>query len=110
MSAQVNGSNISLTRGDSLILTISIKKNGEDYQPVPGDVIRFALKESISDNLMPLIMKNVDIDTMSLTINPEDTKSLEYGTYFYDLELTTTDGYVDTFIGPARFKITEEVY
>ena len=109
MSSSVNGTAISLTRGDSLILNINVTQNGEPYVPQEGDSIRFALKKSISDE-EPLIIKQVDLENMQLTINPEDTKPLAYGTYKYDIQLTTVDGYVDTFIGPANFKITEEVY
>lgn len=109
MSASIDGNRISLTRGDSLILNIVITKNGERYQPVTGDVVRFALKQQIPDD-EPLILKNADITTMTLTLDPEDTKDLAFGSYTYDIELTTVDGYVDTFIGPAVFRLTEEVY
>jgi len=109
MSASIEGNRISLTRGDSLILNIVITKNGERYQPVTGDTVRFALKQQIPDD-EPLILKNADITTMTLTLDPEDTKELPFGTYYYDIELTTVDGYVDTFIGPAVFRLTEEVY
>lgn len=109
MSASVNGTSISLTRGDSLILNVNVTVNGELYSPVEGDVIRFAMKTSINaDNV--LINKNVDLSTMTLTIEPSDTKNLPFGSYTYDMELTTHDGYVDTFIGPATFSITPEVY
>lgn len=109
MSASINGENISLTRGDSLILHVDVTQNFEPYVPQEGDVIRFALKKNSNDQEV-LILKNVDLDSMQLIIEPEDTKSLPYGTYKYDIELTTVGGFVDTFIGPANFKITEEVY
>lgn len=109
MSASIDGNRISLTRGDSLILNFVILKNGMEYTPVSGDRVRFALKYQIADD-EPLILKDADISTCTITLEPEDTKSLPFGTYMYDIELTTVDGYVDTFIGPATFKLTEEVY
>jgi hypothetical protein len=109
MSASINGENISLTRGDSLILHVNIMQNEEPYVPREGDVVRFAMKKNINDEDV-LILKDVDLDSMEVVIEPEDTKSLSYGTYKYDIELTTVGGFVDTFIGPANFKITEEVY
>ena len=109
MSASINGKDISLTRGDSLILGITITKDEEEYTPVTGDKVRFALKHVIADD-EPLILKDADISTMTLTIEPSDTKNLAFGTYVYDIELTTHDGYVDTFIGPAKFNLTEEVW
>ena len=49
MSASVSGSMISLTRGDTLRLTIGIIQNGEPYEPNPGDIVRFALKKKIKE-------------------------------------------------------------
>jgi hypothetical protein len=109
MSASINGENISLTRGDSLILHVNIMQNEEPYVPREGDVVRFALKKKSSDEEC-LILKDIDTETLQLIIEPDDTKNLPYGTYRYDIELTTAAGFVDTFIGPANFKITEEVY
>ena len=109
MSAHINGTSISLTRGDSLILGVNVYANNERYVPIEGDTIRFALKQNVnSDNC--LILKNIDISTMTLTLEPADTKNLAFGNYIYDVELTTVDGYVDTFIGPASFIITQEVH
>ena len=110
MSASVNGDNISLTRGDTLILNVVIEKNEEIYTPTSEDTIRFALNTHKRGREEPIIYKDIDPNTMKLVIEPEDTKDLEYGVYWYDIEITTGDGYVDTFIGPAKFKITEEVY
>lgn len=109
MSAHINGTSISLTRGDSLVLGVNVYANKEKYTPAEGDVIRFALKQNVNaDNC--LILKEIDTTTMTLTLLPSDTKNLAFGTYTYDVELTTSDGYVDTFIGPASFTITQEVH
>lgn len=109
MSASVKGSTISLTRGDSLRVNLRLMKDGEEYIPVTGDVIRFALKKKVTD-AEPLIVKEIPIDTMVLAIEPEDTKPLAFGIYRYDMEITTANGYVDTFIGPADFNVKEEVH
>lgn len=45
MSAKVSGTKISLTRGDSLIIQISVNQEGKPYEVKPGDKIRFAKKE-----------------------------------------------------------------
>lgn len=37
--------NITLTRGDTLTLTVELTKDGETYTPEEGDVIRFALSK-----------------------------------------------------------------
>lgn len=109
MSASISGNNITLTRGDTLYLTVLMTKNGVSYTPVEGEKVRFAMKKKIDDE-EPLILKDISIDTMTLKLVPEDTKTLKYGSYKYDIEYTSVDGDVDTFIGPANFNITEEVY
>lgn len=110
MSASISGNTISLTRGDTLYLSVQMTKDDAIYTPVEGEVVRFALKRKIDDAEEPLILKDIPISTMILKLNPEDTKSLSYGSYKYDIEYTSVDGDVDTFIGPANFNITEEVY
>lgn len=58
---------------------------------------------------VPLLVKDIPIDTMRLTLNPEDTKDFDFGKYVYDIQLTKEDGTVDTFITKTTIKITEEV-
>ena len=100
---------ISLTRGDSLYLDVSFEQDGEPYTPNPGDAVRFAMKRNIEDAEC-LILKSIPTNTMTLYIEPEDTKELEFGVYWYDIQLTTVDGDVYTTIGPAKFKLTKEVH
>jgi len=116
---EVNPSNnsIKMTRGDTARFTVVATKDGEVYTPEYGDKIRFAVKhdtmtgnkEEFSD-AEPLILINIPIDTMLLEIQPSDTKSLHFGKYTYDIEITYADGTVDTFITEASFKLTPEVY
>lgn len=103
----VNGTTITLTRGDTFKANIDISLGGDAYTPEAGDEIRFAMKQSYSDD-EPAILVNIPVDTMKLVINSEDTKNLEYGTYVYDIQLTYANGDVDTFI-KGKLKLTEEV-
>ena len=109
MSVKIQGNKIRLTRGDSLRVTVIITQDGEPYTPIEGDSVRFALKKDFDDPI-PLVLRDIPIDTLQLVLVPEDTKPLEFGKYWYDVELTKNDGTVDTFIGPERFYITEEVH
>ena len=109
MAVKIQGNKIHLTRGDTLRVTVNITQDGEAYVPVEGDSVRFALKRDLDDP-NPLILRDIPIDTLQLILVPEDTKPLDFGKYWYDVELTKNDGTVDTFIGPERFYITEEVY
>lgn len=83
--------------------------NDNQYIPMNGDRIRFAMKNDYNDET-PLLIKEIPIDTMILTLNPEDTKHLPFGKYVYDIELTKATGEVDTFITKAILKLTEEVH
>lgn len=117
MSCSISGTSITLTRGDTLKVKINIMKDNEIYVPQVGDSVRFALKHPAMNSKKtaykdtePLIVKNIPTDTLLLTLNPEDTKNLDFDTYVYDIEITFSDGSVDTFITQAIFKITPEVY
>lgn len=103
---------IGLVRGDSMWLNISLEDpQGNEYIPDPEDKIRFALKKSPLDpDEEILLVKEIDPAIMELHIDPEDTKSFPFGEYWYDLEITMTNGFRDTFIGPAKFKLLEEIY
>lgn len=46
---------------------------------------------------------------MLLVLEPEDTKTLPFGKYVYDIQITYADGKVDTFITKGRLRLTEEV-
>ena len=116
MSYSINGNAITLTRGDTLRVRVGITIDGEEYTPVPGDSVRFALKHNIYNadrseytDPEPLILKDVPIDTMILELEPEDTKPYGFGKYVYDLQITFGDGTVVTFITKEKFKLTEEV-
>lgn len=105
----VSGTTITLTRGDTLRIHLTLTTDdGEPYIPQEGDVIRFAMKKNYTDD-EPLIYKTLDNDTLTLKLDPVDTKSLEFGSYVYDIQLTTADGDVDTFIYRSKLKLTEEV-
>lgn len=109
MSYSVSGTTITMTRGDTFKAFVEITDaNGNRYQPKSGDHVRFAAKASYRDE-EPLIFKEIPIDTLLLVLNPEDTKSLPFSQYVYDIQLTSAGGDVDTFITTAQLIITEEV-
>ena len=104
---KIDGTTISLTRGDSLYVQLAIKQGTQTYTPAEGDVIKFTIRKTYSTPI--LIQKTISHDTLVLHLLPSDTKELPYGRYVYDVELTTADGDVDTFIDRAAFVLTEEV-
>lgn len=117
MSSSIKGTSIALTRGDTLRIQVVIKIDDEEYTPEAGDSVRFAVKHPIMNSkktaykdIQPLLIKSIPIETMILELQPSDTKSLDFGTYVYDIQITFADGTVDTFITEAIFKLTPEVY
>ena len=110
MSVKITNSTITMTRGDTLKLKINIlDADGNEYVPAEGDIIRFAAKQSYSDD-EPLILKEIPYDTCILHLEPSDTKELtQPSKLVYDIQITMTDGTVDTFIS-GTLSIIEEVY
>lgn len=102
-----------LTRGDSMLGEVLIKtyqtEDGDDIVFVPGegDTIRFALTKEIGEE--PILVKTVDTETMTFTLDPADTEELEYGEYQWDIKLTTEDGTVNTFVDRGKLILTEVV-
>ena len=64
MSYSVSGTMITLTRGDTFSALITITDlNDNQYIPMNGDRIRFAMKNDYNDET-PLLIKEIPIDTM----------------------------------------------
>lgn len=107
---KITGTDITLTRGDSLILNLQLQKMGEPYVPEEGSSVRFAMKERYSDpDENVVLLKSIPIDTLILELEPEDTKPLAMNRiYVYDIQLTDPGGRVDTFLS-GKFTVGEEV-
>lgn len=104
-----NNNAITLTRGDTLTITLTLKKNGQTYTPEQDDTIRFALSEGFLGETSYRLIKEVTIpnDTLTFTLSATDT-ALAYNSYNYDIQVTHGDGTVDTFIS-STLTITGEV-
>ena len=61
----INGTTITLTKGDSFYCQLTLTKDGESYTPDQGDVIRFAMKTNYEDRT-PLILKTIPNDSLIL--------------------------------------------
>lgn len=101
----VKGPTITLTRGDYASFHIDIFDQAQEkYEPLEDDLISFTVKRNTRTKEAIIRKEGVDIE-----IFPFETKDVNYGTYSYDVQLTSAEGHVDTFIGPADFVISEEV-
>ena len=96
---------ITLTRGDTARINLSITKNGASYD-FSGDTVVFSVKHDV--NTPDYVFQKPVIDG-SITILPEDTEGLSYGNYVYDVQLTTPGGDICTVITPNRLTVAPEV-
>ena len=105
----IKGHKITLTRGDSMTLKLTLKKDGDDYEIQEGDSIRFAMsKYYLGEDGYELIKeKTIPTDTLELFLSAEDTK-VEPREYNYDIQMSHQDGTIDTFIS-STITITKEV-
>jgi len=101
---------ISVTRGDSLIVSVSLSNSdGTSYEMQDGDKLMFTVKKNTSVSSDAIIsIENECEDGTVFELTPDDTE-LSYGTYYYDVELTTAGGRRYTVVKPDKFKVTEEV-
>lgn len=116
---RVDGMSIAIPRGDSASIIISCTKkiDGDvvkDRPFVDGDTVYFTVKSSIhtEDVLLQKICTQFDEGKAIMEINPEDTRELKYGKYFYDVQLIDKDDNVITIIKynkSTRFIIEGEI-
>lgn len=104
---KLHGNRIYLTRGDTALLKVVILgADKEVYTPDDTDTVTLTVKKTTGS--ADILFQREVVDGM-VTIEPEDTASLPYGDYVYDVCLETEKGIVQTFIPPTVFKLTEEV-
>lgn len=101
---------IRLTRGDTAYLTVTLSNNqpSTSYVMDENDVLTFSVKRKPKTDVDCLVQKSIKGSNM-FHIEPEDTKSLSFGKYKYDVQLTTASGDIYTVIEPTTFEVMEEV-
>ena len=106
----IQGTDIHLTRADTAVIDVTItNSDGTPYEVQEGDKIIFRLRKD-SRSIPTICEKEVDMQTMALTLNPEDTERCENGKdYRYEFELITASGMHCTFIENALFHIGIEL-
>lgn len=95
---------ISMTRGDTLRTTVTVKKaDGSAYDLTAGDKLVFYLgPTTTSATASPVLTKE-------LHLTAEETKALKASSYLYDIELQKDGGDIDTIINRAKFTLSAEV-
>lgn len=108
----IQGTNISMTRGDSETIKVTVKDTLGNVVPlVTGDTIYFTVREYIQSTtkIIEKIITEFDDGKALININPEDTNDLSYISYVYDIQLTKENGTVKTIVTPSKLTITGEV-
>ena len=102
----INGTEIYMTRGDNESITITV--NGQEL--LEDDTAELTVRQTVrSEKVIHKIAKpNADMKSFTISIEPEDTHTLQFGNYIYDIQLTLS-GAIRTVIRPSTFTIGEEV-
>ena len=103
------GNVIKITRGDTLTLTVNMTKDNEPYVPITGEEVRFALSKGYvgQKGYQLILTKNIPLDTLTFTLDAEETQNLAEQKYNYDVQITHTDGTIDTFISSSMIMLAE---
>lgn len=98
---------IKFIRGDTQVFSLNITDgDGLPYELQPTDKLVLTVKRSIY-NTDTVLQKTIDA-SMLIKFEHEDTKSISFGEYVYDVQLTQGD-IVTTVIPPTPFILEGEV-
>lgn len=100
---------IHLTRGDTAKFSIFIQNGSSsgEYMIKETDTITFTVKRAITNS--DFFVQKIIHGSNMLTLNPEDTKNMQYGKYLYDVQLENEEHEIYTVIPPTTFDITGEI-
>ena len=97
--------NITLTRGDTAEITLTVVKDGDEYD-FSDDLTQLTVKRN---TVTSEIIFQKTFTGSTIVITPADTKDLFYTDLKFDVQLITLDNKVYTVIPPRDFIIAEEV-
>ena len=103
---KIQNQTIQITRGDTGIFTLGIRAGGQPYD-YSNDQVLFTVKRNV--NTSEIIFQKTVEHNQTVTILPADTENLPYGTFTYDVQVTTQNGIVNTVITPHPFIVCPEV-
>lgn len=93
---------MTIIKKDTASFTLSL----DNYELGKGDTVKFTVATEF-ESQTPVIQKIItafDAGAAKIELSSVDT-NIDKGTYFYDVQVNTSDGVVDTVIGPAKFKV-----
>ena len=107
----VDGTNVTMTRGDSESFVVIYRIGGVKVPLVTGDRVYLTIKARETDTVKALqkIVTEFVNGTAEIIINPVDTQALPFKTFVYDVQINFANGNVKTVITPSKFTIAKEV-
>ena len=105
---KITGSTITMNRSDSVFITVTVRTaQGEVYELQEGDKLTFSAKKKATDSDYAIAPKLLNGNVLEIT--SLDTEHLAFGTYIYDVVLTTKSGYTTTIVEPSNLVIKESI-
>ena len=78
----------------------------DNYLLDEGDIVYFTVNDGL-EKTNPRIQKVINefVDNKAIIRLTTTDTNIPVGNYYYDVEVNTADGRVDTVLGPAKFKV-----
>lgn len=102
---KITSNSIQITRGDTGIFTLALTSAGQPYD-YSNDEVLFTVKRNT--NTTEIVFQKTVLYGENVTIEPQDTATLPYGNYVFDVQVTS-GAVVDTVIPPSTFSVLPEV-
>ena len=104
---KIKGNDIYLTRADSAELSVNLRyADGRQYAIGENDTIIFQMRKERSSVVE---LSKTFVGTSIVTLEPNDTKDLDFGKYKYEIELVLESGKVYTVIPYADLFLENEI-
>lgn len=97
--------NITLTRGDTATLELTVKDDGVSYD-YSNDLVQLTVKRN---TVTETVIFQKTFTSGVIIIDNSDTATLHYTDLVYDVQLIKSGGGIYTVIPPRKFTIAEEV-
>lgn len=101
-----SNNNMTIVKGDTAIFSVSL--DGYEFQN--GDKLFFSVKSDAKDLNYSIhkIIDKFDTNIAKIVLDNKDT-DLTPGTYKYDIQVSLSDGRVDTIVTPKKFIVLEGI-
>jgi hypothetical protein len=113
MTCQQNNFDIGFVKGDHYSFVLQMQNEDGTALPFqPGDILFFSVKRQIKDTsyAFQAIVNSFNGNSAQIDIMPVDTKDLDPGEYFYDVQLTAGfDGRITTLIPISNLILIPEI-